>query len=75
MKSLLLILALMASFVVTAAGEWSTSGSMGAELRWFFDDAQFPGQLNIGSNSTMRLKASRRCLILLATSLILVYGL
>ena len=51
MKSLILIFALMASYVVTPAGEWSTSGSAGAELRWFFDDAQFPGQLEGGQPS------------------------
>jgi hypothetical protein len=51
MKSVILILALMAPYVGALAGEWSTSGSVGAELRWFFDDAQFPGQLEGGQAS------------------------
>jgi hypothetical protein len=28
------------------AGEWDTSGQAGVELRWFVDDAQYPGQFD-----------------------------
>jgi hypothetical protein len=39
-------LLLLASSTLASAGEWNTSGLAGVELRWFWDDAAFPGQRN-----------------------------
>lgn len=46
-----LLLALSVVIAPAEAGEWETSGSAGAELRWFTTGPAFPGQLDDGQAS------------------------
>jgi len=47
------VLALLVASLPGAAGEWETSGSADLELRWFFHDPRFPGQLEDGQGSVV----------------------
>ncbi len=45
------VLVLLVAWLPVAAGEWETSGSADLELRWFFHDPRYPGQLSNGQSS------------------------
>ena len=46
-----IVLVMLVAWLPVAAGEWDTSGSADLELRWFFHNPRYPGQLSNGQSS------------------------